>query len=152
MNVDINGAVEYNNAKDAQKKKITMYIVSFVVVSIIAITITVLLLSRDKSMDSRYIGDWSCSGDVTLKMTSSGFEMIYPDANISGSYTILTKEKRELGTYFTIDFIANKRVISDSVYNSPYTTQFELGISDDNTMSMINTLSYSIYNCKRVDN
>lgn len=144
-----NNAIGYNNDKIKNRNKKLIIILTIIGIIIVVAIAVFLFLKTTSKQDTRYIGEWECNEGVSLSMKDNTFEMIYPTATISGTYEVKEINEKDMGKYFTIDFNANKRVINDSTYNSPYTTQFELGFAEDDSMSMINVISYSIYTCKR---
>jgi hypothetical protein len=79
------------------------------------------------------------------------FRMTYPNGDISGTYELKkTSDEGEEKTY-TFNLKADKRVINGETITDSYTTQFEFRFDKNNKddLVLMNTVSYSIYSCKR---
>ena len=148
-----NNAIEYNAKKKQQARKLLLTIIPIVLV-VCAIVAAILLIPKNETKeDTLYIGNWKCSNDVDFNVEENGFTMEYTtqDAIFTGTYELKEKKDKDDVTSFLIDFKATKRVINGTVSNSPVSTQYEINVVKDNkdAMVMINTATYSIYNCTR---
>ena len=148
-----NNAIEYNAEKKQKTKKLLLTIIPIVIVACSIIVILFFVLKKETEVDTSYIGNWKCSNDITFDVEENGFTMVYTtqNATFSGTYTLKEKHNKDDAVAFLIDFKATRRVVDGKVSTSPSVAQYEINVSKDNKdiMTMINTSSYSIYNCTR---
>lgn len=123
----------------------------------IIIILFIIFLLTSGSRSPRYEGIWTCSdGDSLIEVTidEEKFTMKSENVDIEATYKIsYEKAPDTTGNLYKYGLImdANRRVIDGQAYIEPYSTEYELDIEedDDDTMIMINSISYSIYSCSR---
>ena len=114
------------------------------------------LSKKEEESTNNYIyGTWKCNdGEVELSLDSENFIMDYSSglAYIEAKYVIESTEKEDNNVNkYNINVTTTKRIIENEELEGEYTTQFQIALNtkDTNNMTMINSISYSIYRCKR---
>ena len=153
QNVVVNNVTQpVNNQKKTPVGLIIGLIIGGIVFLGIIILVIVLLIGRSSSKEIQ--GTWKCNGNLGMKISGNELEM-YSDTDsstyIKANYTIKEFEIDNSYHKYTINASATKRVISGKEYTQPYTTQYQIVMEDGNKneLSMINTVSYSMYTCTR---
>ena len=105
-----------------------------------------------KSGTSVFHGTWECNNNATVTIDSRNFNM-YGNTNTYVYATYKAKEINIDNSYskMLINATATKRVLNGKEYTGDYTTQYQLVIDNNNKneMAMINSVTYTIYKCKR---
>ena len=73
------------------------------------------------------------------------------DGYITGTYKKVDVKAKDEAIAYTINMTANYRNIGGKTYNEEYTTQYEIvaSLKNKNEYAMINTVSYSMYYCRK---
>lgn len=140
--------------KNPKKKILIIGGIVFVVVLLLIIVLFSKILGGNKSI----YGTWDCGATNPIRVEiakNNDFKMYIRDnkemMNIEGTYT--TEEKtKETGKAYELTMKASKRVVNGKTYTESYTTKYELTVDKENSdsLSMVNTVSYSTYQCTRV--
>ena len=137
---------------EKKSNKTSIIIISIVLLVLIVLGCVLFIVLNKSGNKEIYVGDWECIKDVKLSMNNDkSFRMTYPNGDISGTYELKkTSDEGEEKSY-TFNLKADKRVINGETITDSYTTQFEFRFDKNNKddLVLMNTVSYSIYSCKR---
>ena len=141
---------------EENKKKTPVGLIIGIVIGGVVLFVTALILLLVfvfKSGTSVFHGTWECNNNTaTVTIDSKNFNM-YGNSSTYVYSTYKTKEVNIDSKYskMLIDATATKRVLNNKEYTGDYTTQYQLVIDNNNKneMAMINSVTYSIYKCKR---
>lgn len=147
-----NSSIAYNlDKKKSRNKKILLFLLILMIIGAIAGLVAFLIMNKEKEK-ILYIGEWDCENGIFMKVYEDhNFSMGNPQFEATGTYQLKSEEEKDGIKKFLISFDAKKRIIDGKTIDSPYTTEYEFNIKldDTNVMSMINTSTYSIYNCTK---
>ena len=148
-----NNSIGYNQEKIAKRNK-TIKIGLIALGVIVGIVLIYFLISNVFVMDvsNKYYGKWECTKDVSLELKKDdSFEMIYPQAEIYGNYTIDSYEVKDGVIHYMATLKATERIINGVSNKSPYTVKFEFDVPKENvkSMSIINIENYNMYACTK---
>ena len=105
------------------------------------------------SGSKQFYGDWECEDDVTISIDKKNFNMKYSalKVNIEATYNIKKEAEEQSYKTYILNISATKREVGDQLYTDEYKTQYQIVMDskDDNSMSMTNTTSNSVYKCTR---
>ena len=125
-------------------------VIGGIVLFVVAIILLVIFLL--KSGTNIYQGEWECNNDIKVTIGKNNFDM-YGDSNtyVYSKYVPNKVEVENNISKCTIRATATKRVLNGKEYTGDYTTEYQLVIDSNNKneMAMINTQTYSMYQCKR---
>ncbi len=136
-------------------KKFNRFIILVIVIFSILALLTLLgnyLFKSGKLLN----GKWICNNNIILIMNKNKTFEMYDSKdknylNVKGKYTIEKEQNENNILKYTINMKTTNRIISNQKMTDEYTTQYEIDINtnNQNELSMTNSLSYSIYNCKK---
>ena len=90
---------------------------------------------------------------IILKIDSDNFDMYTDDRSmlVNSKYTINKVDIKNNIQKYTLRANATKIMIDGKEYDDSYTTQFEITIDSNypNELAMINTITYSMYECRK---
>ncbi len=156
--------------KEKEKRGIIINIIC-IIISILFILGGIILNFVSEFEENNYIGEYACSDYVenstnaleeTMKFSlkkDKTFLMTYSYSTasgiIDGTYEITgikyTTKNNENYTTYTINFDANTRVINGEKITEPYVTQYNLIIADTSEVYLQNTISNSLYLCRKIE-
>ena len=143
------------NVQPAPKSSFPAWLIVVIIIGgivfILGIIFAVLLIVGTSTM-KEIQGDWTCNGQLGVKIGATDLEMTSSsNTHINATYTIENFEVDNDYHKYTINAKAVKRIISGQEYTGDYTTQYQIVIDtkDKNNMTMMNTVSYSTYNCTK---
>ena len=146
-----NVVVTQSTSKKTPVGLIIGIIVGILVLFIISIVLLVKFIFNSASKS--YQGTWDCNSQLRLEIGNNNFDMYANDgsATINSTYKISEESHENNYHKYTIDASATKRIINGQKYTKPYTTQYQIIMegTNRNQMVMMNTVTYSMYNCTR---
>lgn len=136
--------IMYSNNKTNNNKII-------IIIGIIIGLLVIIFFINNNSKKSFY-GTWDCNG-ITLYIDNKNFNMNQSQLDVKSTYKIKSNSKDGTINKYDIEASAIKRVVNGKEYTGAYTTKFQIAIDEKNknTMTMINVVSYNIYECTRKD-
>lgn len=152
MNENVNVV---SNVQPAPKKSFPVWLIIVIVVGVITfivgLVIAILLIVGTSTM-KEIRGEWTCNDKLGLTIGMADLTMTSgDDTHIKATYTIENFEIDDNYHKYTINAKAVERIISGQKYTGDYTTQYQIVVDpkDKNNMVMMNTVSYSTYNCTK---
>lgn len=122
-------------------------------IAAVLIIIGTVMLIFGGSGSKQFYGDWECEDDVTISIDKKNFNMKYSalKVNIEATYNIKKETEEQSYKTYTLNISATKREVGDQLYTDEYKTQYQIVMDskDDNSMSMTNTTSNSVYKCTK---
>lgn len=122
-------------------------------IAAVLIIIGTVMLIFGGSGSKQFYGDWECEDDVTISIDKKNFNMKYSalKVNIEATYNIKKEAEEQSYKTYTLNISATKREVGDQLYTDEYKTQYQIVMDskDDNSMSMTNTTSNSVYKCTK---
>lgn len=106
--------------------------------------------------NNRLVGTWKdeAKGMYLVVNPNNTVELYTADKTqlyVKGKYTLEQDKKNELGDEYIMTITTNNRVLNGITYTDLYTTKFSMVTGDYKTMVMMNVLTYTMYDLKKIE-
>ena len=100
---------------------------------------------------------WDCGNNIVLNLDKNNSFKMYDSANnnyldVTGTYKLEKQKQEESTLKYILDMNAKERTVSNQKYTDEYDTQYLISMdsSNQNSIHMVNTVSYGTYDCKKI--